>query len=146
MDKKQKTLVAIGAIVVVSVIGLWGVDVSQGYLMVSELKSNPQDHIGNQINTMGSIKDGTLLITPDIISFVLTDAEDKSVEIEVEYTGGLPANLADGKNVTLSGTMVSSDKIEANKIVIIQILRIFLIVVSPFCLHFLNHKIINIFY
>ena len=118
MDKKQKTLVAIGAIVAVSVIGLWGVDVSQGYLMVSELKSNPQDHIGNKINTMGSIKDGTLLITPDIISFVLTDAEDKSVEIEVEYTGDLPANLADGKNVTLSGTMVSSNKIEANKIVI----------------------------
>lgn len=118
MDKKQKTLVAIGVIVAVSVIGLWGVDVSQGYLMVSELKSNPQEHIGQQINTMGSIKDGTLLITPDIISFVLSDAEDKSIEIEVEYTGDLPANLDEGKNVTLSGTMVSSNKIEANKIVI----------------------------
>ncbi|MBN2487686.1 MAG: cytochrome c maturation protein CcmE [Methanosarcinaceae archaeon] len=118
MDKKQKTLVAIGVIVAVSVIGLWGVDVSQGYLMVSELKSNPQEHIGQQVNTMGSIKDGTLLITPDIISFILTDAEDKSIEIEVEYTGNLPANLDEGKNVTLGGTMVSGNKIEANKIVI----------------------------
>lgn len=118
MDKKQKTLVAIGVIAAVSVIGLWGVDVSQGYLMVSELKSNPQEHVGQQINTMGSIKDGTLLITPDIISFVLTDAEDKSIEIEVEYTGDMPASLDEGKNVTLSGTMVSSNKIEANKIVI----------------------------
>jgi len=118
MDKKQKTLVAVIVIVAVSVIGLWGVDISQGYLMVSELTSDPQQYVGHKVDTMGSIKDGTLNITPDIISFVLTDLEDETIEIYVEYTGDLPAPLSEDKNVSLSGIMVSDNKIEANKIVV----------------------------
>ena len=118
MDKKQKTLVAIGVIVAVAVIGLWGVDFSQQYIMVSELTSNPDKYVGEKIGTMGVIKNGTLVVTPDIISFVLVDAEDETAEIYVEYTGDLPATLDEGKDVSMSGNMLSVDKIEATQIVV----------------------------
>ena len=118
MDKKQKTLVAIGVIVAVAVIGLWGVDFSQQYIMVSELISNPDKYVGDKIGTMGMIKNGTLVVTPDIISFTLVDSEDGTTEIYVEYTGDLPATLDEGKDVSMSGTMVSADKIEATQIVV----------------------------
>ena len=118
MDKKQKTLVAIGVIVAVAIIGLWGVDFSQQYVMVSELTSNPDTYVGEKISTMGIIKNGTLVVTPDIISFVLIDAEDATVEIDVEYTGDLPATLDEGKDISMSGTMVTAGKIEATQIVV----------------------------
>ena len=118
MDKKQKTFVAIGVIVAVAIIGLWGVDFSQQYIMVSELTSNPDKYVGDKIGTMGVIKNGTLIVTPDIISFTLTDEEDETAEIYVEYTGDLPATLDEGKDISMSGTMVSADKIEATQIVV----------------------------
>ena len=118
MDKKQKTFVAIGVIVAVAIIGLWGVDFSQQYIMVSEITSNPDKYVGDKINTMGMIKNDTLVVTPDIISFVLVDAEDVTAEIYVEYTGDLPATLDEGKDVSMSGIMISADKIEATQIVV----------------------------
>lgn len=118
MDKKQRTLVAVGFIVAVAVIGLWGVDLSQGYIMVSELTADPGQHVGQKVNTMGTIKEGTLNVTPEMISFVLLDAEDDTFEINVEYTADAPANLVEGNDVTISGTMVDKNSIDAKKIVI----------------------------
>lgn len=118
MNKKQKTFVAIGVIVAVAIIGLWGVDFSQQYIMVSELTSNPDKYVGDKIGTMGVIKNGTLVVTPDIISFVLVDKDDGISEIYVEYTGDLPATLDEGKDVSMSATMVAADKIEATQIVV----------------------------
>ncbi|MGP8320717.1 MAG: cytochrome c maturation protein CcmE domain-containing protein [Methanosarcinaceae archaeon] len=118
MDKKQKTIVAIGAIIAVAVIGLWNVDFSQKYIMISELTSNPDTYIGEKIGTMGTIKNGTLIVSPDIVSFVLVDADDGNSEINVEYTGDLPATLDEGKDVSMSGTMVTADKIEVTQIVV----------------------------
>ncbi|MCC7575214.1 MAG: cytochrome c maturation protein CcmE [Methanomethylovorans sp.] len=117
MEKQQKTIVAILFVVSVAVIGLWGVDFSQGYLMVSELATDPQTHIGNEVNTMGNIKNGTLQVAPGIITFSLVDLEDHASEIEVQYTGDLPASFVEGQDVSLSGTMVSAQKIEAHQIV-----------------------------
>ena len=118
MDKKQKTIIAIGAIIAVAVIGLWNVDFSQKYILISEFTSNPDKYIGETIGTMGTIKNGTLIVTPDIISFVLIDADDELSEINVEYTGDLPATLDEGKEISMSGTMVAADKIEATQIVV----------------------------
>ncbi|HJH31336.1 MAG TPA: cytochrome c maturation protein CcmE [Methanosarcinaceae archaeon] len=118
MDKKQKTIIAIGAIIAVAIIGLWDVDFSQEYIMVSELTSNPDKYVGESIGTMGTIKNGTLIVNPDIISFIITDAEDGLGEIHVEYTGDLPPTLDEGKDISMSGTMVAADKIEATQIVV----------------------------
>ncbi|MCL7410939.1 MAG: cytochrome c maturation protein CcmE [Methanosarcinaceae archaeon] len=118
MDKKQKTFVAIGVIVAVAIIGLWGVDFSKQSIMVSELTSNPGNYTGEKISTTGVIKNGTLIVTPDLISFVLVDKKDSTIEIDVEYTGDLPATLDEGKEISMSGTMVSANKIEATQIVV----------------------------
>ena len=51
------------------------------------------------------------------MSVVLEDPENEKYEVEVIYTGVLPANLAEGAGLTVSGRMVSESRIEANKIV-----------------------------
>jgi cytochrome c-type biogenesis protein CcmE len=117
MEKQQKTIAVILFVVLVAVIGLWGVDFSQSYLMVSDLANDPQSHIGNEVNTMGNIKNGTLQVVPGVITFSLVDLEDHVSEIQVQYTGDLPASFVEGQGVSLSGTMVSAQKIEAHQIV-----------------------------
>lgn len=117
MDKKQKTLLAIAFIAAVAFAGLWNVDLSQGYLMISELSSDSGMYVGHDVNTMGTIKEGTLNITTGSTSFALQDLEEPSCELDVQYTGSLPANLAEGQNVSISGKMVSQDMIEATQIV-----------------------------
>ncbi|MBN2110977.1 MAG: cytochrome c maturation protein CcmE [Methanosarcinaceae archaeon] len=117
MDRKQKTVLAIFFVLLVGVAGLWNVDLSQGYPMISELRQNPDKYVGNDVNTMGTIKNGTLDISTSGISFVLLDVEDDSFEIEVEYKGALPANLGEGKDISISGPMVSDSRIEATRIV-----------------------------
>ena len=117
MNKSKRILVSIVFISIVAIFGLWNVDFSNGYLMVSELKSNSENYVGDNVNTMGTIKNGTLNKTTESTNFVLKDADDTSYQIYVEYTGDLPANLAEGKSVSLSGTMINDKKIKANKIV-----------------------------
>ncbi|MBC7086304.1 MAG: cytochrome c maturation protein CcmE, partial [Methanomethylovorans sp.] len=92
MNKQQKNIASILLLILAVIIGLWGIDFSSNYLMVSELVKNPQYYIGNEINTMGNIKNGTLNIEPGAITFLLVDVEDNASEIEVEYTGDLPAS------------------------------------------------------
>ncbi|WP_340818970.1 cytochrome c maturation protein CcmE [Methanolobus sp. WCC4] len=117
MDKKQKTIIAVAFIVIVGLVGLWNVDLSQGYLMISDISSDPDGYVGHDVNTMGVIRNGTLSISTDGTSFVLQDLEDPSYELNVEYTGSLPANLVEGQSVSISGKMISEDVVEANQIV-----------------------------
>lgn len=117
MDKKHKTILAVAFIAAVGIVGLWNVDLSQGYLLVSELLENPDEHVGHEVNTMGTVKNGTLNVSTTGISFMLEDPEDQVYEIEVVYTGALPANLAEGADLSISGKMVSGSRIEADKIV-----------------------------
>ena len=117
MDKKHKSVLAVAFIVVVGIVGLWNVDLSQGYLLVSDLQKDPDKYVGQNVNTMGNIKNGTLNVSTSGISFLLQDPEDEAYELEVVYTGSLPANLVEGTSLSLSGRMVSKNKIEANKIV-----------------------------
>ncbi|MGM0771687.1 MAG: cytochrome c maturation protein CcmE [Halobacteriota archaeon] len=117
MDKKRKTILTAIAIIAVIAIAFWGVDVDQGYYMVSDIITNPDEHLGQKVNTMGVVKNGTLNISPEMTSFTLVDTEDENYEIDVEYTADLPANLAEGKSISLTGTMVSEDNIDAEQIV-----------------------------
>ncbi|WP_292469053.1 cytochrome c maturation protein CcmE [Methanolobus sp.] len=118
MDKKQKTVLAVVFIAIVGFVGLWNVDLSQGYPMISELSDNSDKYVGHDINTMGTIKNGTLEISTDGTSFVLQDLEDSSFELDVEYVGSIPANLVEGQSISISGKMVSENMVEANQIVV----------------------------
>ena len=117
MDKTQKTIVAVVFIIVVGFVGLWNVDLSQGYYMVSEITQNSEQFVGHDVNTMGMIKNGTLDVSTDGTSFALQDLEESSYELNVEYTGSLPANLVEGQSVSISGKMLSPTMVEASQIV-----------------------------
>ena len=118
MDKKQKTVLAVAFITIVGFVGLWNVDLSQGYPMVSELSENTDKYVGRDISTMGTIKKETLEISTDGTSFMLQDLEDPSFELHVEYTGSLPANLVEGQSISIDGEMLSNRIIEANRIIV----------------------------
>jgi cytochrome c-type biogenesis protein CcmE len=117
MNKKKKSLLAVAFIAGVFLIGLYGVDSSDGYLAVSELLSDPQGYTGQNLNAMGIVEDGSLEKSPGITSFELKDENDENLKIHVNYVGDLPPNLAEGKQVTITGTMISESTFEANKIV-----------------------------
>lgn len=110
-------MLAVAFIAGVFLVGLYGVDSSNGYITVSELLSDPQDYAGENINAVGILEAGSLEKAPGITSFELKDENDENLKIHVNYVGDLPFNHAEGKQVTVSGTMVSESTLEANKIV-----------------------------
>ena len=117
MNKRKKSLLAVAFIAGIFLIGFYGVDSSDGYLAVSELLSDPQGYVGQNINAMGIVENGSLEKSPGMTSFELKDENDENLKIHVNYVGNLPSNIAEGKQVTISGTMVSESTFEANKIV-----------------------------
>ncbi|KKG11147.1 MULTISPECIES: cytochrome c maturation protein CcmE [unclassified Methanosarcina] len=117
MNKRKKSLLAVAFIAGIFLIGLYGVDSSDGYLAVSELLSDPQSYVGQNINAMGIVENGSLETSPGMTSFELKDENDENLKIHVNYVGNLPSNIAEGKQVTISGSMVSESTFEANKIV-----------------------------
>ncbi len=116
MNKKHKGVLAIVLIALIGIAGLWNVDLAQGYLLVSELVEHQDKYDGKNVNTMGTVKDGTLNMSTSGISFILEDPEDTAYGIKVVYVGDLPANLADGAQISLTGKMLT-DRIEADRIV-----------------------------
>lgn len=118
MGKQKKLIFLILFLSIVMIVGLWGVNLSPSYIMVSEITHNSQSYVGKSINTMGSVQNGTLQIKPGHISFSLLDVEDTFSSINVEYAGDIPANFKEGQKLSLSGTMVSSKEIRADKIVV----------------------------
>ncbi len=113
----KNILISIVFVIGVAVIGLWGVDFSAGYQSVSEVVSSDHNP-GESVNVMGSIKAGSLNISTETIIFILQDNEGGSEEIQVEYTGDVPANLVEGQDITITGTIVDHGHIEASKIII----------------------------
>lgn len=115
--RQQKTAIALVAVAVFAVIGLWGIDSGQQYYTVSQILEEQQDFTGKNINTMGTINNNSLILEPGKISFVLQDTEYLAQTINVEYTGDLPPNLEEGKSISLSGRLEEDGTIYANQIV-----------------------------
>jgi cytochrome c-type biogenesis protein CcmE len=115
--RQQKVVIALLAVALFAVIGLWGIDTGQQYYTVSQILGGQQEHAGKEINTMGTIHNNSLVIEPGMISFLLEDTEVPAQTIDVEYTGDLPPNLDEGKSISLSGRLDTDGTIYANQIV-----------------------------
>ncbi len=112
MDKRQKTLFAFAVIIVVLVIGLWGVDF-QGTLAVADLTDG---HTGQRVCVEGDVKAGTLraIDNGSTVLFTLTDGNN---DIDVSYKEHQPVNLMEGQPVTVTGTILSDHTISAHRMV-----------------------------
>ena len=101
---KKKILLALSFIAGVFFIGLYGIGSSDGYLTLSELLSDPQVHIGQNVNSMEIVEYGSLEVALKRTVFELRDENNENLKVHVEYTGNLPSNLAEGKQMSISGT------------------------------------------
>jgi cytochrome c-type biogenesis protein CcmE len=115
--RQQKTALALLTVAAFVVVGLWGIDTGQRYYMVSEILGDQQNFSGKNLNTMGTIRNGSLIVEPGEISFMLEDIEDNVQAIAVEYTGDLPSNLEEGTDISLSGILETNGIIYASRIV-----------------------------
>lgn len=117
MNKKKKLFLSLTFIVGVFFTGLYGIDSSDSYFTVSELLSDSNAHIGQNVNVMGIVEYGSLEVAPEVRVFKLRDENNENLKVNVEYTGNLSSSLAEGKKVSISGTMVSESTFKASKII-----------------------------
>ncbi|MCL7475907.1 MAG: cytochrome c maturation protein CcmE [Methanosarcinales archaeon] len=114
MRKKDKIILSVIAIVLVAIVGMWGLDFQSEYLTVSQVKLNASEYIGQDVEVTGNVKQDTLKIDTEETYFVLTD---DVYDIEVFYRGERPQALANGAQVSVRGTLVSADRVDANFLV-----------------------------
>jgi cytochrome c-type biogenesis protein CcmE len=114
MKKKDKVTISVVSIVLIAIIGMWGLDFSSEYLTVTEVTQNASAYIDQPVYITGNVKQGTLNIGIQETGFILTDG---NADIEVLYRGDRPDGLAEGEKVSVRGILVSEDKVEANFLV-----------------------------
>ncbi len=114
MRKKDKVTISVVAIILIAIIGMWGLDFSSEYLTVTEVTQNVTAYIDQPVYITGNVKQGTLNIGTEETGFILTDG---NADIEVLYRGDRPDGLGDGEKVSVRGILVSGNKVEANFLV-----------------------------
>jgi len=114
MRKKDKVTISVVSIILIAIIGMWGLDFSSEYLTVTEVTSNASAYIDQPVYVTGNVKQGTLSISAEETGFILTD---DNTNIEVLYRGDRPDGLSEGEKVSVKGILVSENKVEANFLV-----------------------------
>ncbi|MBA1341820.1 MAG: Cytochrome c-type biogenesis protein CcmE [ANME-2 cluster archaeon] len=114
MRKKDKVTISVVAIILIAIIGMWGLDFSSEYLTVTEVTQNVTAYIDQPVYITGNVKQGTLNIGTEETGFILTDG---NADIGVLYRGDRPDGLGDGEKVSVRGILVSGNKVEANFLV-----------------------------
>ena len=114
MRKKDKTAILLVGIILIVIVGLWGLDFSSQYLTVTDIKMNASVYTNQPVEITGNVKQDTLSIEGTQTFFILTD--DIS-DIDVYYHGEIVPQLAEGAKVSVRGILVSEDRVDANFLV-----------------------------
>ncbi|MBC2698365.1 MAG: cytochrome c maturation protein CcmE [ANME-2 cluster archaeon] len=114
MRKKDKVTISVVAIILIAIIGMWGLDFSSEYLTVTEVTQNVTAYIDQPVYITGNVKQGTLNVGTQETGFILTDG---NADLEVLYRGDRPDGLGEGEKVSVRGILVSKNKVEANFLV-----------------------------
>ena len=114
MRKKDKVTISVVSIILIAIIGMWGLDFSSEYLTVTEVTEHTSDYIDQPVYITGRVKQATLSIGTEETGFILTD---DNADIEVLYRGDRPDGLGEGEKVSVRGILVSGNKVEANFLV-----------------------------
>lgn len=113
MDRRQKTIFASAVILVVLVVGLWGIPIGSQQLAVSELTD---EHIGKRVHVNGTVLEGTLR-SIDNGSTILFTLTDRYRDVNVSYAEHQPVNLVEGNHAAVTGMLFPNNTIAANQII-----------------------------
>jgi cytochrome c-type biogenesis protein CcmE len=114
MRKKDKITISVVGIILVGIVGMWGMDFSSEYLTVTEVKQHASDYISQSVEITGKVKPDTLTIVEQETIFKLTDGVS---DITVIYHGDPPQALAEGAKVSVRGILVSGEEVNADMLV-----------------------------
>lgn len=121
MDRKKakqvKLIVGVSIIILMLAISANAIgDFLDPMKLVSEVTSRPEDYLNRNIQVIGFIVEDTWQKTGlNTYIFRLTDG---NATIDVEYTGDVPGTIKPDVGVTVIGTLVSPDKVVANKLLL----------------------------
>ncbi len=104
LGKALPALIAIAVIAIVIVVGTWGMWGGTDYPSVKDITSDQASYIGKYVEVRGTVK----LQSLDVNNTTFTLFEGQS-ELRVNYTGALPANFEEGKDVVVKGTLRRDD-------------------------------------
>lgn len=115
--EKKKVKLAIGILAVVLLL-LFSIDSIGNFLnplkFVSEVTAKPEEYLNRNVQVVGVIVEGTWeQVGPNSFIFKLTDG---NATVDVEYIGDVPGTFKPGVGITVIGTLVSPDKVVANKL------------------------------
>lgn len=100
LGKLLPALIAIVVIVLVIVVGTWGMWGGTDYPSVKDVLGDQGKYLNKYVEVRGTVK----LLSLDVnnTTFVLSEG---SSDLRVNYTGALPANFEEGKDVVVKGTL-----------------------------------------
>lgn len=115
--KQVKLIVGVSIIILMLAISANAIgDFLDPMKLVSEVTSRPEDYLNRNIQVIGFIVEDTWQKTGlNTYIFRLTDG---NATIDVEYTGDVPGTIKPDVGVTVIGTLVSPDKVVANKLLL----------------------------
>jgi cytochrome c-type biogenesis protein CcmE len=83
------------------------------YRSVSEISNNTANFVGQQIQMMGEVVNGSIQMIGENMTFEITDGESA---LNVVYSGATPQNFKEGIDVVAIGSLISEDVFIANEI------------------------------
>jgi cytochrome c-type biogenesis protein CcmE len=119
LDRQEKKKIKLAAgIVIVVLLLLMSIDAIGNFLnplkFVSEVTAQPEEYLNRNVQVVGVIVDGTWeQVGLNTYTFKLTDG---NATVDVEYTGDIPGTFKPGVGITVIGSLVSPDKVVANKL------------------------------
>lgn len=115
LGKLMPALIAVVVIALVLVVGTWGMWGGSDYPSVKDVVSDKGRYLDKYLEMRGTVK----LLSLDVnnTTFVLYEGAS---ELRVNYTGALPQNFEEGKDVVVKGTMRNENGlvIKAKEIVV----------------------------
>jgi cytochrome c-type biogenesis protein CcmE len=116
-QERKKVKLALGVVAIILLL-LLSIDSIGNFLnplkFVSEVTAQPEEYMNKNVQVVGVVVDGTWeQVGPNTFEFKLTDGNDT---VDVEYTGDVPGTFKPGVGITVIGTLVSPDKVVANKL------------------------------
>ena len=93
-------IIAIAVIAVTLVIGTWGMWGGTDYPSVQDVTSDQARYLNKYVEVRGTVKLQSLDVNNT--TFILSEGQS---DLRVNYTGALPANFEEGKDVVVKGTL-----------------------------------------